>query len=461
MKRLIIALSSAAAALVFTWSASAAPAIDPLLQPLMKGTSSSEMVTVVATFQPPRQLPYLENSRRSYRNMRLAMTEDARNSQTRVYQSLMSGAESAGIPMKVRPLWVTNSMVIELPAHSVRYLQNFPEIQALIANRNLATLRPLERAQVSAAVQNEQTYTHGLRSLQIPELRAKYPQLTGRGVNVGVIDSGIDAHHPDLAGKVVAFRDFWVVPRQAPYDDGGHGTHVAGTIAGGNASGVQIGVAPEAKLTVAKIFGPTGGATISAILQAMDWMADPDGDPNTNDAPALVSNSWGGGFTYGDIDPINDVLCRAVDNWVKLGILPVFAAGNAGPSATTVGLPGACPSSFTVGATDINHSVAVFSSRGPALWKSGSVIKPDISAPGVDVRSAVPGGTYRVWSGTSMATPHVAGLAALIYQAYPGASIDAVTSAILSGVETHGVAGKNNDYGWGKINALKTFDNIR
>ncbi len=455
MKRYLFLIAGAISVLISS-TAYASPVIDPLLQPLMQGTTSSEIVTVVATFPSPA-VPYLENSRRTYRDMRVGLTEVARASQIRVYQSLMTGAESAGIQMRVTPLWVTNSMVIEIPAHSVRFLQNFSDIAALIANRDLIRLNPLERAQVSETVRTESQFTHGLRSLQIPELNAQYPQLTGRGVNIGIIDSGIDAHHPDLAGKVIAFQDFWDVPRQAPYDDGGHGTHVAGTIAGGSASGIQIGVAPEASLTVAKIFGPRGGAKLDAILKAMDWMADPDGNPNTNDAPALVSNSWGGGYTSGQINPIDDVLCRAVDNWVKLGILPIFAAGNDGPAATTVGLPGACPSAFTVGATDINNTVASFSSRGPALWRFADVVKPDVSAPGVDVRSATPGGTYRVWSGTSMATPHVAGLAALVYQVNPGANIELVRSAILSGVESLGMVGQNNDYGFGKVNALRTF----
>lgn len=435
-----------------------APVIDPTLAPLMRGTSSSEMVTVVATFSTSHYIPNLENSRRTYRDMRLALTEAARAAQIKVYQSLMAGSESAGLNMKVTPLWLTNSMVIEIPAHSVRFLQNFSEIRALIANRRIPRIRPLERQVIPETVMIEKDYTQGLLSLKLPELLERYPQLTGRGVHVGIIDSGIDAQHPDLAGKVVAFRDFWTVPRQAPYDEDGHGTHVAGTIAGGSTSGIQIGVAPDTRLIIAKIFGPEDGAPLAGILKAMDWMADPDGNPDTFDAPSLVSNSWGGGFTDGSVDPVKDVLCRAVDNWVKLGILPVFAAGNDGPNGATVGIPGACPSAFTVGAVDATTgTVARFSSRGPALWSIGNVVKPDVSAPGVDVRSAFPGGSYRVWSGTSMATPHVAGLAALVFQATPGASIEQVVAAIQNGAEKRGDINKNNDYGWGKINALQTF----
>src|SRR5690606_1304557 len=112
--------------------------------------------------------------------------------------------------------------------------------------------------------------------------------------------------------------------------------------------------------------------------------------------------------------------------------------------------PGACPSAFTVGATNASGTIANFSSRGPALWRSGDVIKPDVSAPGVDVRSAFPGGSYRVWSGTAMATPHVAGLAALVFQSVPGASVDQVVAAIQTGAEKRGASSKNNNYGWGK-----------
>jgi subtilisin family serine protease len=445
-------------ALLIAGGLQAAPVVDPTLEPLMKGTNSSEMVTVIATFNDGMHVPYLENSKRSYRDMRMGLTEVARNAQIRVYQSLMSGAESSGIPMNVTPLWVTNSMVIELPAHSVRYLQNFSEIKALIANHTMSIIQPLERANIGQATMMENDYTYGLRKLQVPELRHKFPQISGRGVVIGILDTGIEAQHPDLAGKVIAFRDFVGRRGETPYDDHGHGTHVAGTIAGGGTSGIEIGVAPEAKLIIGKVFTSQGGGTLSAILKSMDWIADPDGNPNTADAPVLVSNSWGGGPTNGRTDPLKDVFCKAVDNWVKLGIFPVFAAGNSGSGVSTVGTPGACPSAFAVGATDSEDRIASFSSRGPARWSTGNVIKPEVSAPGVDVRSAFPGGTYRVWSGTSMATPHVAGLATLIYQMAPGASVNDVAQAIINSADHLGAPGQNNDFGFGRINAFKTFN---
>jgi subtilisin family serine protease len=186
----------------------------------------------------------------------------------------------------------------------------------------------------------------------------------------------------------------------------------------------------------------------------MQWIADPDGDPSTKDAPRLVSNSWGGGAPSPGDDPSKDVLCTAVDAWVKVGMLPVFANGNSGPSKSSVGVPGACPSALGIGATDKNDDITSFSSRGPAVWKTGTIVKPNASAPGKDVISSVPGGKYRALSGTSMATPHAAGLATLLFQADPNLTAEQVASIMMKSAKDLGPSGMDNDSGAGRIDAL-------
>jgi subtilisin family serine protease len=291
--------------------------------------------------------------------------------------------------------------------------------------------------------------------MRIPELREKISTADGRGVRVGILDTGIDAEHPDLKGKTLLFKDF-VNGKMTPYDDHGHGTHVAGTIAGSATSGTSIGVAPAATLIVGKIFSASGSASEDQIMEAMQWIVDPDGNPATADAPMLVSNSWGGGSASGD--PADSAECRAVESWLKLSVLPVFAAGNEGPSARTVGLPAACPSALAVGATDENDKIASFSSRGPAVWSTGSFMKPLVSAPGVRVLSAAPRGKYVSMSGTSMATPHVAGVAALVYQARPNSRTEDIAKLMMAGAIDLGPAGQDPAYGYGRVDVIKTME---
>lgn len=267
------------------------------------------------------------------------------------------------------------------------------------------------------------------------------------------IDTGIDANHPELKGKVVLWKDV-ISNKTAPYDDNGHGTHVAGTIAGNTG----IGAAPGAKLIIGKVFSSGGSATTDGILKAMQWIADPDGKPDTKDFPVLVSNSWGGGSPSKTKDPTDEVFCQAVDSWLKLGIAPIFANGNSGPRAPSVGLPAGCPGTIAVGATDSNDNIASFSSRGNADWKSGSILKPLVSAPGVNVNSAKAGGGYVEHSGTSMATPHVSGAATLLFQAKPNMTVKELAAMLVKGSKDLGKQGPDPDFGEGRINAMDSVE---
>jgi subtilisin family serine protease len=276
--------------------------------------------------------------------------------------------------------------------------------------------------------------------------------LTGAGVRVGSIDTGVNAAHPDLAGKVVGWRDF-VNGRAAPYDDNGHGTHTVGTMVGGSAGGSPIGVAPGARVVVAKAMNANGVGAGSNLLAAAQWMTDPDGNPATADYPSVINGSW----TTGDA---NDPWFRdMVRQWIALGIVPVFAAGNGGPGAGTVGSPASYPESVAVGAIDQSPALAAFSARGPILWRDldgsgpapGTVItKPDLVAPGVGITSSV-GSGYLAYSGTSMASPHVAGVVALMRQAAPDLGALQVED-ILRRTATP-AAGDPGGWGAGEVNA--------
>ncbi|MBP2329668.1 subtilisin family serine protease [Kibdelosporangium banguiense] len=240
----------------------------------------------------------------------------------------------------------------------------------------------------------------------------------GTGATVGVIDSGVDATHPDLAGRIAVARNF--VEAGSPgggnpedvTDRHGHGTHVASTVAGSGAAsnGRYKGAAPGAKLSIAKALDDAGYGTNSAIIAAMEWQV-------TTGHADVVSMSLGGGPTDG-----TDPLSQAVNELTaRYGTLFVIAAGNAGPGQFTVAAPGAASSALTVGAVDANDRMADFSSRGPRV--GDLAIKPEITAPGVGIVAARAAGTkmgqplndrYTAASGTSMATPHVAAAAGIL-----------------------------------------------
>ncbi|MFJ9892194.1 S8 family peptidase [Streptomyces sp. NPDC091280] len=238
---------------------------------------------------------------------------------------------------------------------------------------------------------------------------------TGKGVRIAVLDTGVDADHPDLKTQVVEAKNFSTSPDTE--DRVGHGTHVASIAAGTGAKshGKYKGVAPDAKILSGKVLDDSGSGDDSGILAGMEWAADQGAD--------IVNLSLGGQDTPG-IDPLEAEVNKLS---AEKGILFAIAAGNEGPES--IGSPGSADAAITVGAVDHNDQLADFSSTGPRL--GDGAIKPDVTAPGVDITAAAAPGSlidqevgenppgYLTISGTSMATPHVAGAAALLKQEHP------------------------------------------
>ena len=228
----------------------------------------------------------------------------------------------------------------------------------------------------------------GVKFLNCPEA---WKKTKGMGVVVCVGDTGCDTNHPDLKNRIKAVKDFSGSPFGAT-DKQGHGTHCAGSIL---ADGDLPGVAPEAQLLVAKVLGDTGSGGVDDIANGIKWAVDQGAD--------VISLSLGGGGADSFIPP-------ALKLAEEAGTIVIAAAGNDGPGENTVSYPGKYPTCVAVAACDKNRMIANFSSRGPAVYVTG---------PGVDIRSTYPGGQYATMSGTSMATPHVAGLAALWVASHP------------------------------------------
>ena len=249
---------------------------------------------------------------------------------------------------------------------------------------------------------------------------------TGKGVPVAVLDTGIDASHPDLATQVAGEKNFTTEPAD---DLVGHGTHVASTIAGTGAAsdGKYKGVAPDARIYDGKVC-EVRGCQDSAILAGMEWAA--------TEVKAKVVNLSLGGPDTPEIDPLEEAVNRLT---AQTGTLFVIAAGNEGPRDGTVASPGSADAALTVGAVDKQDHLAAFSSRGPRV--GDGALKPDVTAPGVDIVAAKSkdssigepvGDRYLRLSGTSMATPHTAGSAAILLQEHPSWTPAEVKSALMA-----------------------------
>ncbi|MCL5035897.1 MAG: S8 family peptidase [Chloroflexi bacterium] len=243
--------------------------------------------------------------------------------------------------------------------------------------------------------------------------------ITGKGVTIAVIDTGI-AQHPDIKDRIIGFKDF-VNDKKDAYDDQGHGTHCSGIAAGSGKSsgGKYTGAAPEASLVGVKVLDGNGSGSFSDVIKGIQWAVD---NKEKYDIK-VISMSLGGSISESYKD---DPVVQAVEAAVKKGIVTVVAAGNSGPSKGSIGTPGNAPDVITVGALDdkgtVKHdddSVASFSSRGPT--KYDNIVKPDVLAPGVNITAPnADNDGYISHSGTSMATPMTAGVAALLVQTKPG-----------------------------------------
>lgn len=261
--------------------------------------------------------------------------------------------------------------------------------------------------------------------------------LKGTGMTIALIDTGIDPAHESLKGKVVAFKDF-VNDQSSPYDDNGHGTHCASLIAGKG-----MGVAPEAKLVVIKVMDREGACYLSDALKALDWCVE-----NKDRYGIKVVSFSVGGETPSDGSSLLDEACnRMVDD----GMVMCVAAGNSGPSPSSIVIPGDAEKVITVGAIDLLGGIFEKSSRGPSM---NGEIKPDLVTLGVDVVSALAGSKdgYSSMSGTSMAVPQVSGAAALLMEADPDMEPADVKRVLLKTADDLGQSGPDNIYGYGALN---------
>lgn len=249
---------------------------------------------------------------------------------------------------------------------------------------------------------------------------------TGSGVNVAVVDTGIDITHADLKANLKGGANF-VATVRSYNDDNGHGTHVAGIIAASNNTIGVVGVAPQANLYAVKVLNKSGTGYISDIIAGIQW--------SVNNGMDIISMSLGSNYPSIAFE-------SAINAASNAGVIIVAAAGNDGSS---VDYPAAYENTIAVSATDSNDNLASFSSRGEQV---------DVAAPGVSIYSTYKGGVYATMSGTSMATPHVSGVIALMLQRDPGMTLDEIRQQFDAGCVDLGADGKDPFYGYGLVDAL-------
>ena len=296
-------------------------------------------------------------------------------------RTYLAGQEASGTVADVTPFWIFNGISVRSTKAVVSAIASRPEIASVTLDETI-TLPPVTPGTGGAAIAAPEW---GINKVGAP-IVWNFLGTKGEGSVVGILDTGLDPDHPDLLPCPVAWFDA-VNGNPDPYDDNNHGSHVTGTSVGGNAGGSDIGVAPGARYISCKAFDQNGSGSSTNILRCMQWFTDPDGNPGTADYPDVVNNSWSSGPNC------STTFTNSVRAWWALGIFPDFAAGGFGPGVGSAASPGQNPESFGVGATDINDVIASFSGRGPSSC-DGSIF-PEVSAPGVNIRSSISPGWLR------------------------------------------------------------------
>ena len=381
--------------------------------------------------------------------------------------SFLENEQRANKVITFKSYYIFNGLFVECTKEAVLRLADFEEIKTIFENKTISITGSSANYRSSLMFNSSSGYWWNITKIGAKKVREQLG-VDGTGVLIGIIDEGFSSNHPDLVPRwksQFGWRDF-VNGQPNPYDsNNGHGTQVTGILVAGNSSGDEIGIAPGAQFISAKAFHDHSGYT-NDILDAMEWMLDPDddGNPNTGNehVPDVVNNSWGG-------SPYDTVFRNSVDSWIAAGIFPCFIAQNWGPNPSTVSAPGSYPQSFCVGAVDDNDVIQNFSGRGPVTWSGVTYIKPDVVAPsGPNIKFCIPTDQtwwqqnypngYLIGSGaTSTAGPHVTGAVALILSAHPNWDIDQIKQALESSAVDLGASGRDNDYGSGRIDVFEAI----
>lgn len=361
-------------------------------------------------------------------------------------------SNALGLTVK-RELGIIDAVASELSTEQLEQVIRQPAVAKIWCDRQVSALLDIAAPTVGASALWQPSEGEG-------------PRFTGAGVTVAVIDSGV-YRHPDLAGRIIYFKDY-VKNRKKPYDDNGHGTHVAGCVAGDGrqSKGKFCGIAPGANLVALKTLDKYGFGNSSGVIEAIQWCRDNKDKYNIRIANLSLGVAPSQSYKY-------DPMCMAVEELWRAGVVVCAAAGNDGPMEKTINTPGIDPRIITVGASDDfntidirDDEVADFSSRGPTI---DGLLKPDFITPGNNIISLCAPGSlvnkkyrssrynkyYTTLSGTSMSTPICCGVVALMLESSPKIVPDQVKEKLIRNCHPLG-SYSNNEQGAGLVDAGST-----
>lgn len=441
--------------------------VSPAFEPFLTDSGPDDKRDAIVVFRPPQQAVAPLRGRLGELKSRLDDVKEFAAAQRPVGAKVVEGFRKAGRkrlkkPQKLEEAEIGETLLpvrmVEVTRSTLPALAEQPDVVAVMPNQKIRIIQPKEIDYTQLARQEESSgVTWGLKKLDIPKL---WETTKGKDINVAVLDTGVHGEHEALRGRV---KEFVVIDplgrRITPdltFDGGQHGTHVCGTIAGGTSpEGVAIGVAPEANLLVAGVL--VGDATLRTLVEGISWAVEKGAD--------VLNMSLG--FTY--YEPKFAELLQILTD--QYGVVPVVAIGNENHGNTSS--PGNAHSAFSVGAVEKmprgKVDVAFFSSGASLVFPGDEpalVTKPDVVAPGAQVYSCIPpekqpDGTYEYayMDGTSMATPHVAGAAALLMSAKPTAPAADIMNALRETAKhPNGTESRpDNRWGYGLIRPVEAL----
>lgn len=480
LRQLIVSIAVLVSLPIFLSALGSTPALagetDASLQEILQSTPPDQVISVLVYLEAQVDLAAVTEQmdaqhatlRERHETVVRGLQQTAESTQDEL-ASFLTQLQLEGVVKSFKPFWIVNAFAVQVMSSDVGRIASRPEVGKVYFNYEIELIKPVESKKDDGHTITAET---GVEAVNAPQCWAM--GIDGSGVLVSTLDTGVDGNHPALAGRWAGVADSryeghpewaWYDPlflNNFPYDGGYHGTHTMGTVCGGS-PGDDIGVAPGAHwIAAAPIDRVDIPTTVEDAIESFQWLVDPDSNPSTDwDVPAVCSNSWGLTTGHG-YPPCDETFWTYLDACEAAGIVILFSAGNEGTSGLRRPADRATDDYRTcaVAAVDANDPawpIASFSSRGPTYCtpNGSAATKPDIAAPGVDVRSSFPGGSYGYLSGTSMASPHVNGVVALIRQANPNISVNEIKQVIYDTAHDLGPAGEDNAYGWGMVDAYQ------